>query len=153
MVYRLVNAPYREDISGFGAFLFGGRWNSKGVYALYTFEHISLAALEIVVNFDRGLYSLRMNYYLLTIEVPESPGVQVQPAILKDKWVEDMEYTQFMGDQFLLHRSHLMMRVPSAIIPEESDVLLNPQHPDFKKVKITASRPYGLDNRYLDSGL
>lgn len=147
LVYRLVNAPYREDISGYGAFLFGGRWNSKGVYALYTSEHISLAALEIVVNFDRGLYKMLLNYYLLTLDVPESPGVQIQLNVLKDKWVEDMEYTRFMGDQFLLHRSHLVLRMPSAVIPEECNLLLNPQHPDFKKVKIVESRPYGLDNR------
>lgn len=147
LVYRLVNAPYREDLSGSGAFLFGGRWNSKGVYALYTSAHISLAALEIVVNFDRGLYKMLLNYYLLTLEVPEGPGVQLQLKVLKDKWVEDMEYTRFMGDQFLLHRSHLILRVPSAVIPEESNLLLNPQHPDFKKIKIISSRPYGLDNR------
>ncbi|MBZ4188212.1 RES family NAD+ phosphorylase [Niabella beijingensis] len=147
LVYRLVNAPYREDISGYGAFLFGGRWNSKGVYALYTSEHISLAALEIVVNFDRGLYKMLLNYYLLTLDVPESPGVQIQLNVLKDKWAEDMEYTRFMGDQFLLHRSHLVLRMPSAVIPEECNLLLNPQHSDFKKVKIVESRPYGLDNR------
>ena len=58
-----------------------------------------------------------------------------------------MEYTRFMGDQFLLQQSHLALRLPSAVIPEESNLLLNPQHPDFRKIKITDSRPYGLDNR------
>ncbi|WP_300598351.1 RES family NAD+ phosphorylase [Niabella sp.] len=146
-IYRLVHAPYREDISGFGAFLYGGRWNSKGVYALYTAEHISLAVLEIVVNYDRGLYKMLPEYYLLTLKAPESRMVQVQPHVLKEKWVEDFEYTRFMGDQFLLQQTHLAMRVPSAVIPEESNLLLNPQHPEFKKIKIVDARPYGLDNR------
>ncbi|MGJ7032398.1 RES family NAD+ phosphorylase [Niabella hirudinis] len=147
LVYRLVHTPYREDISGFGAFLFGGRWNSKGVYALYTAEHISLAVLEIVVNYDRSLYKMLPEYYLLTLKVPESRMVQIQQNVLKEKWVEDFEYTRFMGDQFLQQQSHLALRLPSAVIPEESNLLLNPQHPDFRKIKITDSRPYGLDNR------
>jgi len=147
LVYRLVHAPYREDISGFGAFLFGGRWNSKGVYALYTSEHISLAALEIVVNYDRSQYKMLPEYYLLTLRVPESRMVRIQQHVLKEKWIEDVEYTRFMGDQFLLQQSHLALRLPSAVIPEESNLLLNPQHPDFRKIKITDSRPYGLDNR------
>lgn len=147
LVYRLVHAPYREDLSGFGAFLSGGRWNSKGVYALYTSAHISLAALEIVVNYDRGLYKMLPEYYLLTLRVPESRMVQVQQHVLKEKWVEDFEYTRFMGDQFLLQQGHLALKVPSAVIPEESNLLLNPRHPDFSKIKIIDSRPYGLDNR------
>ena len=56
-----------------------------------------------------------------------------------------MEYTRFMGYQFLLRRSHLILRVPSAVIPEESNLLLNSLHPDFKKIKIISSRPYGLE--------
>ncbi|MCD2423175.1 RES family NAD+ phosphorylase [Niabella pedocola] len=146
-VYRLVHAPYKEDISGYGAFLYGGRWNSKGVYALYTSEHISLAALEIVVNYDRTMYKMLPDYYLLTLEVPESPLVQIHPDVLKNKWVEDFEYTRFMGDQFLVQKAHLTLRMPSAVIQEEFNLLLNPLHPDFKKIKIIDSRSYGLDNR------
>lgn len=149
LVYRLVHAPYREDISGFGAFLYGGRWNSRGVYALYTAEHISLAVLEILVNYDRGAYKMQPDYYLLTMEIPESSLVQVHLDVLKDKWIGDFEYTRFMGDQFLLQQTHFALRIPSAVIPEESNLLLNPRHPDFKKVKITDSRLYGLDNRLL----
>lgn len=145
--YRLVNETYREDLSGYGSFLYGGRWNSKGLYALYGAEHISLAALEIVVNYDRGMYKLLPQYYLLTLEVPETPVVQINNDMLKKKWTEDVSYTQFMGDQFLQQNRHLLLRMPSAVIPEEYNWMLNPQHRDFKKIKITGLRPYGLDNR------
>ncbi|MBO9617673.1 MAG: RES family NAD+ phosphorylase [Niabella sp.] len=145
--YRLVNEAYREDLSGYGSFLYGGRWNSKGLYALYGAEHISLAALEIVVNYDRGMYKLIPRYYLLTLEVPETEVVQISNDALKKKWTEDFSYTQFMGDQFLRQNRHLVLRVPSAVIPEEYNLLLNPRHKDNGKVKIIESKLYGLDNR------
>ena len=70
IIYRLCNEEYKDDISGTGAKLAGGRWNSIGVPVLYTSEHISLAVLEILVNTNTNLIPL--SYYLFKIEVPDT---------------------------------------------------------------------------------
>ncbi|HRO83259.1 MAG TPA: RES family NAD+ phosphorylase [Niabella sp.] len=147
IVYRLANSEYKDDLSGYGSFLYGGRWNSRGLYALYATEHISLAVLEIVVNYNRSAYSIRTSYHLLEIFIPDVPLLQINVAILKKKWQEDLEYSQMMGDQFLQQKNHLLLKIPSAVIPEENNFLINPDHPDYKKIKIKTSRPYGLDTR------
>jgi RES domain-containing protein len=147
IVYRLVNSEYKDDLSGYGSFLYGGRWNSKGLYALYATEHISLAVLEIVVNYNRSAYSIRPSYHLLEIFIPDVPLLQINVAILKNKWQEDFEYSQLMGDQFLQQKNHLLLKIPSAVIPEENNYLINPDHPDYKRIKIKTGKPYGLDTR------
>ncbi|HUN03492.1 MAG TPA: RES family NAD+ phosphorylase, partial [Niabella sp.] len=91
IVYRLANSEYKDDLSGYGSFLYGGRWNSRGLYALYATEHISLAVLEIVVNYNRSAYSIRTSYHLLEIFIPDVPLLQINVAILKKKWQEDLE--------------------------------------------------------------
>lgn len=147
IIYRLVNSTYKDDISGYGSFLYGGRWNSKGLYALYASEHISLAALEIVVNYNRAASKARPAFHLVELLVPEVHLLKINVSILKKHWQEDFEYSQLMGDQFLQQKSHLILKIPSAVIPEENNFLLNPLHADYKKIKIKSSRSYGFDNR------
>jgi RES domain-containing protein len=147
IAYRLVNALYKEDLSGLGSFLHGGRWNPKGLYALYGSEHISLAALEIVVNYNSAAYKIKPVFHLVKLELPDFSIVQIHAASLKKKWTEDFDYSQFMGEQFLRQKTHLTLIMPSAVIPEENNMMINPLHRDFKKVKIRDSKPYGFDNR------
>jgi len=146
-IYRLVRSEYREDLSGYGAFLYGGRWNSKGQYALYGAEHISLAVLEIIVNYDRAATPLIPSYHLIELEVPDNEIVEIDGSALKKNWRGDTEYTRYIGDQFLQSRSDLVLKIPSAVVPEENNYLLNPGHKDFKKIVVVQSKVYGLDNR------
>lgn len=147
VIYRLVNEKYKEDISGTGSFLYGGRWNSKGLYALYAAEHISLAVLEIMVNYNRAASGIRPRFYLMELAVPDVLLLQVKSNLLKKDWQNDWDLSRFMGDQFLKSNSHLVLAVPSAVVPEENNYIINPLHKDFKKVEIKSSRLYGLDNR------
>lgn len=147
IVYRLVRSEYKDDISGEGAFLYGGRWNNKGVYALYSAAHISLAVLEIVVNYDRGISAILPKYNLIEIQIPETFIIEIDISILKKGWTNDFEYTQYIGDEFLQSKSMMALKIPSAVIPEEYNYLINPLHSDFKKIKITKNNLYGLDNR------
>ncbi|MFT4095036.1 MAG: RES family NAD+ phosphorylase [Niabella sp.] len=146
IIYRLVRSEYKSDLSGYSAFLYGGRWNNKGQYALYGAGHISLAVLEIVVNYDRST-ALLPAYHLIEIEVSDEIVIEIDTAALKKNWASDTEYTQFIGDQFIQTQSGPTLKVPSAVIPEESNFLINPAHNDFKKMKVKNVRPYGLDNR------
>ena len=147
IIYRLVRSAYKDDLSGYGAFLYGGRWNSKGQYALYCAQHISLAVLEIVVNYDRSVTSLLPSYHLIEIDVPDASVIEIDPKALKKNWSNDNEYTRFIGDQFLATGPELVLKVPSAVIPEEYNYLINPSHPDFKKIKTGNIRLYGMDHR------
>ncbi|MEE6186784.1 hypothetical protein PIECOFPK_01628 [Mycovorax composti] len=146
-IYRIAREEYAEDISGYGAFLYGGRWNGKGQYALYCTEHISLAVLEIVVNYNRTLTPMRPKYHLIEIQIPENTITEIDHKVLKKDWTQDLDYTQYIGDQFLLSQAALALKVPSAVIPEEHNYLINPQHKDFKKLKIVTNKAYGLDER------
>lgn len=146
-IYRLVRSEYHDDLSGYAAFLYGGRWNSKGQYAVYAAEHISLAVLEIVVNYDRTTTTLLPSFHLVELAVPDNEIIEIDRSVLKKSWNTDMDYTRYIGDEFLQSRSDLILKIPSAVIPEENNYLLNPSHKDFKKIVIERSKRYGLDNR------
>ncbi len=146
IVYRIANTAYSNDISGTGAKLLGGRWNSRGIPILYTSGHISLALLEMLVNTQFKDYAIPLD--LLSIQFPDSIELaEVSFKKLKKDWIKDFEYTRFIGDEFLKDKQRLVLKIPSAVIPEEHNFLINPLHPDFKKVKILDTRSFRTDVR------
>lgn len=147
IVYRLTSGAYMNDLSGTGAKLFGGRWNSTGNSVVYTTEHISLAVLEILVHIKT--YNRPLDYYLVTIEIPESfnKPITIQPQKLKPNWQDDANYGQSIGDDFLASGKSLILKVPSAIIEEENNFLINPGHPDADKIKIRSTKKFIFDQR------
>lgn len=147
VIYRLVRSTYKDDFSGTGAYLYGGRWNSKGMYALYAAAHISLAVLEMVVNLDKSVLTSVSSYHLIEISLSDSLVYPFKHGELKEGWIRDREFTQFIGDGFLNSQSGLVLEIQSAVIPEESNFLINPGHPDFEKLTIGKSVPYNLDER------
>ena len=72
---------------------------------------------------------------------------------LKKDWQHDEDYSKYIGDEFLRSSSHLLLRVPSVIIPEEYNILINPLHKDFNKVKIKTSYPFHFDVRLFKTGI
>lgn len=146
IVYRLCIEQYKDDISGTGAKLFGGRWNSVGFPVLYTTENISLAVLEILVRTD--INHLPLHYYLLKLDVPAHAEVTlIDKSKLKKEWKTDVSYTQWMGNEFVKSNKGLVLKIPSAIIDEEHNFIINSSHVDFKKVKITSSKKFIFDKR------
>jgi RES domain-containing protein len=145
-VYRITNTIYKDDISGSGAALFGARWNTKGFPLLYTSTHISLAALEMLVNI---LFSEVSNKYsLLTLQLPDNLYKEaIELKQLKNNWQYDVSYSQFIGTEFCKTKKTLALNVPSAVIAEERNILINPKHPDFKKIKIITSNEFIFDKR------
>ena len=145
-VFRICNTHYSEDISGTGAKFYGGRWNSKGVAALYASEHISLSVLEMLVHNRFTDFATDLNLLYLafadTISVKE-----VKNSKLKTDWVNDYDYTRFMGDQFIKAGTHAILKVPSAVIKEEHNFIINPSHSDFMKIKITQTVSFSTDKR------
>ncbi len=145
IIYRLATGNFANDISGEGAKLYGGRWNSVGLAALYTSEYISLTILEILVR--ASIAASPEAYMLLSIDIPEDGIRPIEHKKLKRNWQQDVEYTQDIGNNFLRETQSLCIKVPSAIVPQENNFLINPLHADFKKVKIISSELLALDKR------
>ena len=147
ITYRLTTGKFANDISGTGAKINGGRWNPIGLAGLYTSQYVSLAILEILVRATRA--TAPNSYTLTSFEIPDNSIYQIQFNKLKSEWKYDLNYTQGIGEDFLTDNQSLCLKVPSAIVPQENNFLLNPLHPDFKKVKIIASELLELDKRLI----
>jgi RES domain-containing protein len=148
IIYRLTVESFKKDLTGNGSKLFGGRWNAPGFPAIYTSENISLAVLEILVNADKK--NIPPAYFLLKLSVPdELPVRKISLARLKEKWYSDFEYSQFIGSNFLKAGKEAILKVPSSVIKDEHNFILNPAHADFKKISITESVPFDFDIRLL----
>jgi RES domain-containing protein len=146
IVYRITHSHFKDDISGNGAKLYGGRWNVPGLPVLYTSEHISLCVLEMLVNIS--LPESQLNYHLIQLQIPGSEEmVLITQKKLKTNWQNDEAYTQFMGSEFLKNKQSLLLKIPSAVISEEYNYLINPLHVHFNKVHIVKSFPFKFDKR------
>jgi RES domain-containing protein len=146
IIYRICNKAYSDDLSGTGAKLFGGRWNSKGLPMLYTAEHISLAVLEMLVHTQ--FQDFKQALCLLHISIPDAIAVkEIKISKLKKEWIEDNSYTKYMGNEFIKSSSNLILKVPSAVVHAEHNFLINPLHADFKKVKIVETIDFRTDKR------
>lgn len=146
IIYRLTNGDHKHDLSGTGSKLYGGRWNSVGLNAIYTTENISLAILEILVHIKK--YNRPLDYHLLSINIPDT----IKPAFiskekLKKNWKDDAAYTQFIGDEFLKEKQSLILKVPSVIIDQENNFIINPAHSDSSKIKIISTKLFEFDKR------
>jgi len=148
IVYRLSRGKHEKDLSGKGAKIAGGRWNSKGTLLLYTAESRALCSVEIAVHVPFGV--LPKNYKLLTIEFPDSANIKtLSREKLPSDWKENPHpnSTQRIGDEFVEANEYLVIKVPSAVVQGDYNYLLNPNHADFKKVEIARIEPFEFDSR------
>ena len=139
-----------EDMSGLGAEKTGGRWNRNGRPVLYTASNIALAALETVVHLNAS--SLPLNRYLVRIEVPDALWAARLEAVLLPLPVgwdarPPGRVSLDLGDGWLHSLSSALCAVPSVIVPEEMNVLINPRHPDARQITATKLRPWRYDER------
>ena len=148
IVYRLSKQSYIHDLSGRGAEINGGRWNSKGVSVVYTAASRALAVLEVAVHTPLGI--IPTDYFMATIELrDENNLVHIDIADLPLNWNSNpiIKATQLIGDKFAKINRHLVLQVPSATVPGDFNYLINPMHPDFKTVKIIKTEPFEFDMR------
>lgn len=155
-LFRITQENYAEDLSGNGAKIFGGRWNNEGKYALYTSTSRSLALLETLAHTPAKMLSSK-DYILITLHIPDNTA---REKISSDKLLSGWDttdagfYTKKIGDQFLIENKKLLLEVPSVVLPEEMNVVLNPEHVEMKKVKLIHKRRIIFDSRIqINSGL
>lgn len=150
IVYRIAAQQYIDDRDGIGAKLFGGRWNYINTPCIYTSEHISLALLEKFVHANAS--ENMTNIALLKIELPDDEELilNVDLTKLKTDWVKDIDYTQWLGQQILDDYSVLAFSVPSAIIPEERNIIINTSSKYYKYAKFLDKQDFSTDYRLLN---
>lgn len=149
-----VDAPEytADDLSGKGAEITGGRWNRKGRPVLYTSTSIALACLETAVHLkQRGL---PLNRYLVKIQVPIDVWKRRETwtaAELPVGWdaLPEGKVSLDLGDTWLTAGNAPLLAVPSVIVPEEHNVLVNTAHPLAKEITVTKLRKWLYDPRLL----
>ncbi len=149
--YRLTKARFQKTaFTGEGARRFGGRWNFPGTPMVYLATSVSLAALETLVHLgDPGPLSA---YVLIPVDYPPALVERLDPRRLPAEWdaLPAEESSRRVGQAFVDRARRPLFRVPSAVVPEEFDLLLNPAHPDARKLKPGHPRPFRFDPRLLD---
>jgi RES domain-containing protein len=135
------------DLSGFGGEKFASRWTSLGKRVVYMAESPPGALLEILVHLQLEDDEWPDDYQLLEIEVPESIDVRDLMPNPKHGWRERPNTTQRIGDTWLSSLHTPLGRVPSAIVPRTSNLLLNPLHPDASKLKVVSVIHERFDTR------
>ena len=138
IVYRLSQSRYAADLSGKGAEMAGGRWNSKGTPMIYAAESRALCIAELAMHLPLGL--VPQNYSFVSFKIPDSiPAMELPKKQLPKNWNEypHPNETQEIGDQFVKENKYLVMQVPSVVVNEEYNYLINPRHPLMKKIVIS----------------
>ena len=150
-VYRLVKARYAASaLDGSGAKTFGGRWNSPGTAVIYAAESIALAALELLVHLGQG--EVLGSYRLFTLEVPDALTLTLDDSALPSDWRADPapRSTAAVGDRWVASGRSAALLVPSTVIPQSHNSLLNPAHPGFAAIVASAvEAPFGFDPRLV----
>lgn len=145
-----------KDTTGEGAYRYGGRWNSVGVHAVYASLTPATAVLESIVHLGR--LSNPVDRYLISIEIPDGLWNDRKTGVARAKglpahWdtIPPHQATMLYGDQWLKKGKQLGLLLPSAVLAEETNIMLNPHHPAMTKVVVKKCRPFIFDPR-LGSG-
>jgi RES domain-containing protein len=149
LVWRISAKPFWK-FDGAGAKAVGGRWNSPGYAVVYTSATASLAVLELIVHLrrDRSIKDL----VLTSADIPKDVRIeQIYVSDLPANWRElpSPESLQRIGDQWIARQLSAVLAVPSAVIPHESNYLLNPEHPQLKRMQVGRPVSFSLDPRII----
>jgi RES domain-containing protein len=146
--YRLSRQRYADVLSGKGAAIKGGRWNSTGIEMIYVATSRALAMAEVLVHLSSG--TMMDDYMMLTIHVPDVISMlHTLPAELPKDWnaIPAIMDTKKIGDAFIREGRACLLRVPSAVVKGDHNLLINPFHAEFKEIKLIAAEPFPFDHR------
>lgn len=143
--FRVVKKNFKTSgFDGEGARLNGGRWNSRGIPVVYTSDSLALCLLEIFVHLPS--YELLDDYVYITVKF--ETGL-VLDAPLPGGWDDRpvSKISQFIGDQWIKEGKSPVFKVPSVLMPDGFNYLINIHHPDFSRIRIGESHPLHFDPR------
>jgi RES domain-containing protein len=146
IVFRCsLEAHLASTLAGEGAMRYGGRWNSKGVPAIYTAESRILAVLELVIR--QPIDKICAEYRILPIEVPD----KVMEPKIPHRWKHDESITRKIGDSLLKDTGTLVVKIPSALLANSYNFIINPRSNQITKVKLLQPEQILMDNRLLEA--
>jgi RES domain-containing protein len=143
IVWRLASGRY-PALDGEGARRVGGRWNSAGHPAVYTSESLALCLAESLVHLPKDL---PRGYQSFKVFVPDDAIEVFDITSLIEGWQSNLLFTRDVGDQWLTARRSLALTVPSVVLPESSNMLLNPMHPRANDLRVMDQQPFTFDPR------
>jgi RES domain-containing protein len=152
VVYRIEREKYLDTtLQGIGASMSNGyRWNSFNTRLIYSAESRALATLEVSVHLDLS-EDLPLDRCYVEIEIPDSITIlEVQLEDLPDDWnaKPPTATTQTIGDDFVIYNEAAVLKVPSSIVPQEFNYLINPNHIDARKIKVVSINSMSFDSRF-----
>lgn len=145
LVYRICLAKYADDLFASG---YRARWNYKDQFVIYTASSRALACLENVVH--RSGEGLNDQFRVLVIDVPDDLVIEeIDLAQLPKNWEKASRYAlcQPLGAAWYTARQSAVLRVPSSIIPQEHNYVLNSRHPEFRRIQIVGREEFSFDAR------
>ncbi len=146
--WRLVKARLAaRAFDGEGARLHGGRWNSPGTRVVYVSSSRSLAALELLVHLE--IAEALEHYGVIEVRIPAQAIARLDRRRLPPDWRSDPPPAALraLGDAWVQQSRSAALKVPSVVVPEETNYLLNPAHPSFQRIAIGRPRPFRYDAR------
>jgi RES domain-containing protein len=150
ILWRISN---HAALNGEGGLYASARWHTQGRRIVYLAENPGVALLEVLVHLEVAGNLLPGSYQLLKASVADTVSRdRVDVSALPSNWEDDHAATRRVGDRWLFAASSALLGVPSAIVPETSNWLLNPAHADAPGVSIDWSRRFPYDGRLLRTG-
>lgn len=135
-----------SDLSGAGGLRYSARWHTKGRPVIYAAEHPAGALSEFLVHID--LEDMPNSFQLVTIELDDDiEAIKLEPDQLPKGWITDTRISRAVGDEWLKFGTSLLLRIPSVIIPDAYNILINPSHSDMNKLNVTKVERVPLDYR------
>ena len=143
-VYRICREDYANSLVASGRM---NRWNKEGQHVIYAAESRALCALELLAH-TNGVVPVG-NYKTMVVEIPEASIQEITVSELPEHWKSVKAYPQLqrLGSQWYEAQSHLLLKVPSVLIPTEFNYVINTKHPDFKQVRIENLESFFWDDR------
>jgi len=132
-------------LSGEGAALYPGRWNQAGLRAVYLADSLALAVLETLVHLEAT--DTTEPYLSIEVDVPDD--TIEWPANLPAGWENDLAVTRKLGSEWLRSGKALAFRVPSALVPDGGNLLVNPAHPAMAQIRESRRLPFRYNNRLI----
>ena len=146
-LWRIAHRKYALDRHCSGAAMYGGRWNPIGLPALYCGGTIAITSFEKLVHLGTTPWPPLV---LVAVDLPDASAVYAPDTeMLPDGWdaLPLSTTAQSFGGAWLRRGDTLTMKIPSVIVPEEANFVINPLHPDYPQVQLTALRPFSFDRR------
>lgn len=151
-VWRVCKTEWAATaFDGEGAKTYGGRWNSPGISIVYTASSLSLATLELLVHL--GVKATPKPHTAIPADIPDDLEIdQVTVDELPHNWKDDPPPLMLASivEQWIQSNKSAILKVPSAVIEEEWNYLLNPHHSEFNKILIGSAKPFQFDRRLFE---